>query len=108
MTLRVMRGFEASNDALALDQIDQVDPGGECMSQDETAKRCRAEIWNPTLMGRQPWDVWDAAGSRSTTDRIRARLRKILERHTPPPLPDGAAEKIEAILREVEARAGKK
>ena len=32
------------------------------MSQDETAKRGRAEIWNPTLMDRQPWDVWDAAG----------------------------------------------
>jgi trimethylamine--corrinoid protein Co-methyltransferase len=106
MTLRVMRGFEASNDALALDQIDQVGPSGECMSQDKTAKRCRAEIWNPTLRGRQPWDVWEAAGSRSTTDRIRARLRKILARHTPPPLPDGAAAKIEAILQEAEARPG--
>jgi hypothetical protein len=38
----------------ALDLIDPVGPGGEFMSQDVTAKRCRAEIWNPTLMDRQP------------------------------------------------------
>jgi len=51
-----------------------------------------AEIWNPTLMDRQPWDEWEAAGSKSATDRIRAKLKKILARHTPPALPDGAAE----------------
>ena len=107
MTLRVMRGFEASDDALAMDLIDQVGPGGEFMSQDVTAKRCRAEIWNPTLMDRQPWDVWEAAGSKTATDRIRAKLKKILARHTPPPLPDGAAEKIAAVLREAEARSAK-
>jgi trimethylamine---corrinoid protein Co-methyltransferase len=104
----VMRGFEASNDALMPDLIDQVGPGAEFMSQDVTAKRCRAEIWNPTLMDRQPWDVWEAAGSKTATDRIRAKLKKILARHTPPPLPDGAAEKIEAILLEAEAREKEK
>ena len=38
-------------------------------------------------MDRQPWDVWEAAGSKTATDRIRAKLKKILARHTPPPLP---------------------
>jgi hypothetical protein len=90
----------------ALDLIDQVGPGGEFMSQEVTAKRCRAEIWNPTLMDRQPWDVWEAAGSKTTTDCIQAKLKKILSRHTLPPLPDGAAEKIAQILREAEARSG--
>ena len=107
MTRRIMRGIEVSDDALMLDLIDQVGPGGEFMSQEVTAKRCRAEIWNPTLLDRQPWDVWEAAGSKTATDRIRAKLKKILVRHTPPPLPDGAAEKIEAILRGVEGRNSK-
>jgi trimethylamine:corrinoid methyltransferase-like protein len=55
-------------------------------------------------MDRQPWDVWEAAGSRTATDRIRAKLKKILARHAPPALPEGAAEKIEAILRSAEER----
>jgi trimethylamine--corrinoid protein Co-methyltransferase len=108
MTRHVMRGIEVSDDALALDVIDQVGPGGEFMSLDVTAKRCRAEIWNPTLMDRQPCDVQEAAGGQSTTDRIRARLRKILARHTPPALPDGAAAEIEVVLKEVEARGAKR
>jgi trimethylamine:corrinoid methyltransferase-like protein len=58
-------------------------------------------------MDRQPGDVWEAAGSKTATDRIRAKLRKILARHTPPALPVGAVEKIEAILREAEARNSK-
>ena len=104
MTRRIMRGIEVSDDALMLDLIDQVGPGGEFMSQDVTAKRCRAEIWNPTLKDRQPRDVWEAAGSKTATDRIRVKLKKILARHTPPALPDGAAKKIAAVLREAEAR----
>jgi hypothetical protein len=55
-------------------------------------------------MDRQPWDVWEAAGSRTATDRIRVKLKKILARHTPPALSEGAAEKIAAILLEAEAR----
>jgi trimethylamine---corrinoid protein Co-methyltransferase len=102
-----MRGVEVSDDALMLDLIDQARPGGELMSQDVTAKRRRAEIWNPTLMDRQPWDVWEATGSKTATDRIRAKLKKILSRHTPPPLPAGAAEKIAAILQEAEARSAR-
>jgi trimethylamine:corrinoid methyltransferase-like protein len=55
-------------------------------------------------MDRQPWDVWEAAGSKTATDRIRAKLKKIPARHTLRTLPEGAAEKIAAILREAEAR----
>ena len=56
-------------------------------------------------MDRQPWDVGEAAGSKTTTDRIHTKLWKILARHAPRPLPNGAAEKIAAILREVEVRS---
>ena len=43
-------------------------------------------------------------GSKTANDRIRAKLKKILARHAPPALPEGAAEKIAAILREAKAR----
>jgi trimethylamine--corrinoid protein Co-methyltransferase len=107
MTRRVMRGVEVNDDTLMLDLIDRVGPGGEFMSTKETAKRCRAEIWNPTLMDRQPYETWQAAGAQTMNDRIRAKLRNILATHTPPPLPAGAAEKIEAILQAAETREAK-
>ena len=56
------------------------------------------------LIDRQPWDVWEAAGRKTATDRIRAKLKKILARHTSPALPEGLAEKIAALLKEAEDR----
>ena len=58
-------------------------------------------------MDRQPWDVWEATGSKTATDRIRSGLKKILARHAPPP-PVGAAEKVAAILRKAEAHSSKR
>jgi trimethylamine--corrinoid protein Co-methyltransferase len=104
MTRRIMRGVEVSDDTLMLDLIDRIGPGGEFMSAKETARRCRTEIWDPKLMDRQPWINWETAGSQTMNDRIQARLREILTTHKPPPLPDGAAEKIEAILKAAKER----
>ena len=106
MTRRIMRGVEVSDETLLLDLIDRVGPGGEFMSERHTAKHCRAEIWNPTLMDRDAWVVWEAAGARTVLDRVRAKLRDILATHQPPPLPDGVTEKIEAILKAAEEREG--
>jgi trimethylamine--corrinoid protein Co-methyltransferase len=106
MARRVMRGVEVSEDTLMLDLIDQVGPGGDFLSEKETARRCRAEIWNPTLMDRDAWEIWEAAGAPTMTERIKARLRDILATHKPPPLPDGAADEIKAILQAAEARQG--
>lgn len=55
-------------------------------------------------MDRQAWFNWEAAGSLTANDRIKARLSKILSTHQPPPLPDGAAEAIQVVLDEAEAR----
>jgi trimethylamine--corrinoid protein Co-methyltransferase len=107
MARRIMRGVEVSDDTLMLDLIDKVGPGGEFMSEKETARRCRTEIWNPTLLDRDAWVTWEAAGAQTMHDRVRAKLREILATHQPPPLPDGAAEKIEAILEAAEEREGK-
>jgi trimethylamine---corrinoid protein Co-methyltransferase len=104
MARRVMRGVDVTDDTLMLDLIDEIGPGGEFMSHPVTAKRCRAEIWNPTLMDREPWVTWQAAGAKTMNDRIHAKLRKILATHQPLPLPEGAAEKIAAILQAAEAR----
>jgi len=87
-----------------LDLIDQVGPAGDFMSTEETARRCRQEIWVPRLMDRQRWVNWQAAGASTMHERVRARVRHILATHTPTPLPPGAAEQIEAVLRAAEAR----
>lgn len=98
MARRLMRGIEVDDQSLMLDLIDRVGPGGEFMSQMETARNFRKEIWMPRLMDRQPWNQWTEKGSPTMIERIQVRIREILNTHIPKPLPDGAVEKITAIL----------
>jgi trimethylamine--corrinoid protein Co-methyltransferase len=100
MARRLMRGIEVMDETLMLDLIDRVGPGGQFISRKETAKNFRKEIWLPRLMDRQPWNQWSNNGSLSMLDRIQARIREILETHTPPPLTDDAVEAITAILEQ--------
>jgi trimethylamine--corrinoid protein Co-methyltransferase len=104
MARRVMRGVEISDESLLLDLIDRVGPGGEFMSAKETAKRCRAEIWAPALMDREPWVNWEAAGAQTMQDRVHARVRDLLANHQPLPLPPGSAGRIDLVLEAAEAR----
>jgi trimethylamine--corrinoid protein Co-methyltransferase len=104
MARRIMRGIEVSDDTLMLDLIDRVGPRGEFMSTKETARMCRAEIWQGKLVDRDPWVNWQASGAQTMIDRIKARLQGILDTHHPLPLPAGAAERIEDILQAAETR----
>jgi trimethylamine--corrinoid protein Co-methyltransferase len=104
MVRRILNGIEINDDTLMLDLIDRVGPGGHFLAQRETAQRCREEIWVSSLMDRDPWEVWTAAGAPSMRDRIEQRVRTIVATHQPPPLPNGAAQEIEAILEAAETR----
>ncbi len=102
---RLLRGIEVSEETLMLDLIDQVGPGGLFIATRETAERCREEIWMPRLMSRDPWENWVEGGQVTMEDRVRERVRSILANHEPPPLPTGAADRIEAVLQAAEARS---
>jgi trimethylamine--corrinoid protein Co-methyltransferase len=104
MTRRILRGIEINDDTLMLDPIDRVGPGGYFLVERETAERCRQEVWTSSLMDRDAWEIWTAAGAPNMLDRIRQTVRTILATHRPPPLPKGAAEEIEAILEAAESR----
>ncbi len=98
MARRLMRGIEVNDETLMLDLIDRVGPGGEFITAQETARNFRKEIWLPRFMDRQPWNQWEQNGRPTMLENIRAHIRTILETHVPYPLPDGALEKINAIL----------
>jgi trimethylamine--corrinoid protein Co-methyltransferase len=101
---RVLRGIEVSEETLMLDLIDEVGPGGHFIATKETVRRCREEIWMPTLMSREPWEDWAASGRQTMLDRVRERVRSILATHESPSLPPGAETEIEAILQAAEDR----
>jgi trimethylamine--corrinoid protein Co-methyltransferase len=72
---------------LQADLIKRVGIGGEYLTQRETLKYTRKEYM----------PLWPPHG-RDLNELIHDEAREILRTHTPPPLPDGAEDKIKGIL----------
>ena len=76
---------------LQADLIERVGIGGHYLTQRETR----------TFTRREYVPVWPPAG-KTMLEIARAEALDILHNHQPPPLPEGAADKIEAIVAEVD------
>ncbi len=94
---RFMAGFELSPAALALDVIRQVGPGGSFLDTEHTAQHFR-QFWRPRWFDRQNFAGWEAAGSTSCEERMRAAVRRILAEHRVEPLPAQVLARLDAVL----------
>lgn len=104
MARRILRGVEINRDAVMLDLIEKVGPGGHFLEEPESAALARREVWMPTVLDRNQHAIWQQAGASDTSERIHQKLRKILAKHRPPPLPAGVESVIAAILSDEPAR----
>jgi trimethylamine--corrinoid protein Co-methyltransferase len=97
MTRIFVQGVKLDDEALALDVIHQVGPGGQYMTQDHTLTHWR-EMYTPSLFDRQRLDRWEKQGSKDMNARLRERTISLMESHQPEPLSDSINQEIENIL----------
>jgi len=93
-----MRGIDFGDDAIPLDLIQQVGPGGTFMDQEHTARHFRRELWFPRLLDRDFYDSWLAGGAKTMGQRCREEKRRLLREHTPQPLPDDVEKEVARVL----------
>ncbi len=103
MTKRLMRGITVNTETLMLDLIEKVGPGGSFLNQARSAALCRAEAWVPTVLERSSYAIWEKKGKKRSENLVVEKVQKILNTHQPMALPEGAWERIEAILARQEA-----
>jgi len=99
MMRRFVEGFSLDAEALALEVIHQVGPGGDFLTAKHTLRHFR-ELWQPTLWDRQRADAWMAAGGKRLGDRLRDKTVSLMESHHPEPLPDAVRQEIAYILKQ--------
>jgi trimethylamine--corrinoid protein Co-methyltransferase len=99
MVKRFVQGIEVNADTLARDLIARVGPGGNFLQEDHTHRHFRREHWIPSLMARQQYDAWEAEGRKTMGDRIREKIRHILETHRVPSLPDSVLQELDRLKR---------
>jgi len=82
----MMREIDFSDDALGLEVIESVGPGGSFIDSNHTAAHFRKELWFPRLLDRRYYEAWLQSDSSDLSDRIRARKEEILRTHVPEPI----------------------
>ncbi len=97
MTRRFVAGVRLDDEALALDVIHEVGPGGEFLSHDHTMAHWR-EFWLPQIFDRQRLDAWEEAGSKDVNARLREATIALMDEHKVAPLSDAVNEEIDRIL----------
>jgi trimethylamine--corrinoid protein Co-methyltransferase len=93
---------DVSDEALAVDLIDEIGPDGQYLDCDHTLAHFR-ERWYPTLIERDNYDGWLAKGGKTMAQRANEQVTAILAEHKPEPLPKDVAQAVHAIVERAEA-----
>ncbi|HSD48657.1 MAG TPA: trimethylamine methyltransferase family protein [Actinomycetota bacterium] len=98
---QVPLGFAADDEALAVEVIEGVGPGGHFLGETHTLRHMR-EAWMSRFMDTDTWEAWEDAGRPQPPERARAKAIELLETHEPPPLEPGVDERIRGVIAEHE------
>jgi len=104
----VERGVEVNEETMAVEQINNVGPGGHYLYEDHTMKWFRSH-WMPSLMDRNSYESWEEQGRKTMKDRVLEKTRDLINNHEGPrdKVSGKADEEIERILQEAEERIKK-
>jgi trimethylamine--corrinoid protein Co-methyltransferase len=104
MIRTIMDGVSVGEEALALDVMDQVGPGGSYFGERHTVRHFRNN-WRPSLLNRGNHDQWVANGGLPLDAVANRRVLQILNDHRPEPLQSDVAAELDKMedhwLREV-------
>ncbi|MFQ5875255.1 MAG: trimethylamine methyltransferase family protein, partial [Dehalococcoidia bacterium] len=98
MVRRIMRGIPVDDEALALDTIRAVGPGGNFLETEHTFRHFKKEQWQPTLLCRTTYDSWVEGGGKLMGDRAKDKLADIIRDHQVKPLPDEVRAEMSRII----------
>jgi trimethylamine--corrinoid protein Co-methyltransferase len=102
---RLMRGVELSPEALALDVIHEVGPGGDFLGSPHTRRHFK-ESWYPRLFDKRTHEAWLDEGGLTAEERARELVREAVAGHEPASLASATVEELEAIVVAADERAG--
>ena len=85
--LRLLRGFEITEETLAVDVISGVGFTGTFLKERHTVKHLRKEHYFPKVFDRSPRYYWKIGKARPALETAHLLVDKIIREHEPEPLP---------------------
>jgi trimethylamine---corrinoid protein Co-methyltransferase len=98
---------DLSDEALGLDVIDEVGPGGLFLKHKHTRNHAR-DRYQPALFDRSAYEDWKRRGAKDVTTAAAELVAGILDAHKPEPLPSSAMQTITDVLNRAESRVRNK
>jgi trimethylamine--corrinoid protein Co-methyltransferase len=93
-----LRPLDFSDDALGLEVLADVGPGGTLIDTEHTVAHFRQELFFPRLLDRQFYQAWHEGGATSMEQRCSEQKRHLLATHTPEPMPADLEREIDRIV----------
>ena len=97
-----MAPLPVDDEALALGEIEAVGPGGNHLARPYTRKHFRG-IWQSEFFDTIRHDAWEAEGSKTLLDRLKARVAELRSEPRAFELPEATTSGLDRILADVEA-----
>jgi trimethylamine--corrinoid protein Co-methyltransferase len=98
MVRRLVEPFEISPEALALEAIEAVGPGGHFLEAQHTLRHFREAHFLPKLSLRQPFEQWEQEGAKDAVQRANDRCRDLLEAYVKPNMDTDIADRLDDFV----------
>jgi trimethylamine--corrinoid protein Co-methyltransferase len=98
MMAEFLRPLDLSENAIGLDAIREVGPGGHFFGAAHTLERYETAFYPPILSDWRNFESWREAGALDTAQRANRLYKAVLEEFEPPPLDPAVAEELESFV----------
>ena len=104
----MMRQIDLSDDALGIDVLQDVGPGGTLIDKMHTAEHFRKELWFPKLLDRNYYQAWLDGGATNMQQRCKAAKDDILKNHQPEPVDPDLYKALDQVVAAAKKDLSKK
>ncbi|MGF1446430.1 MAG: trimethylamine methyltransferase family protein [Pikeienuella sp.] len=88
------RGISVDEDALAMDAIREVGPGGHFLGCAHTQAHFKNAFWRTQVLDYKPFETWAEEGGQESAQIASRRVAKLLETYVKPPIDPGVEEAL--------------
>jgi trimethylamine--corrinoid protein Co-methyltransferase len=96
---KMARGVAVDGEALAMDALREVGPGGHFLGCAHTQAHYQSAFWRSELFDYKPYETWAEQGGRDTRALASVRVAELLAAYEAPPLDLGVAEALDEFVR---------
>jgi trimethylamine--corrinoid protein Co-methyltransferase len=93
-----LKPLDVSDEALAVDAIKAVAPGGHFFGESHTLARYETAFYQPMLSDWRNFKAWEEDGAKTATERALAVWKRLLRDYEPPPMDPATDEALKAFM----------